>query len=180
MVLGYHGTSLDAAQKILQEGYKSTTNKFWKVSTGNCHVFSSDSFDKAVFQSLNASIISPSRKRAVLVIDITNKQKKIDKHCQQEDAYEILEEVKKEDIVAIYADAKKLHPLLKVFQKVAIFKMHYQFLFNQESIELIEEEQELFNMIKNIQLEPDFKTTLEVVYKREEAKLDFERYESFL
>ena len=180
MILGYHGTSLDAAQKILKEGYKSKPTKLWKVSTGKCHVFSSNSFDNAVFQSLNATIISHSQKRAVLAIDITNKNKRLDKHCGQEDAYEILEEVNKKDIVAIYSDIKPLHPLIKVFQKIAICKMQNLILFKNECIELNEEEQEIYNMIQSIKLETSYKTFLKLIYKRKNIDLDFEKYETCL
>jgi hypothetical protein len=176
MNLGYHGTSLEHALGILKDGYKNTRTKFWSVSTGNMHLFKQDHFNLAAYQALNAAVICPSLKRAVVVIDLKNKKLKEDSRCQfQGIAFEVVSKVTPNDIVGIYSDVKPFNPILKVIQKVAICKMHNQTLFNSDLIKLNSEEQELFDILQEVKLSPNYKSTMELLYKRSDYK-EFNQY----
>lgn len=174
MVFGYHGTSLERAQGILKEGYKKSAPMLWSVSTGNMHVIVEKYSHLAVTQSLNATVASSSLRRAVVVVDITNKRLEIDSRCHFDEkniAFEIRESVKPKDIVAIYADVKPINPIFKVLQKVSLCKEYNKSLFKSELIELTEEEQEVYNILKTTQVEPNYKSKMELIYKKEGCKV---------
>lgn len=180
MVLGYHGTSLEQAQGILKEGYKKSAPRLWSVSTGNMHVIVEEYSHFAVAQSLNATVASSSLRRAVVVVDITSKRLEIDSRCHFQEnniAFEIKESVKPKDIVAIYADIKPINPIFKVLQKVSICKEHNRLLFKSELIELTEEEQEVYNILKTAQVEPNYKSKMELIYKKEGCRVIPEYFE---
>ena len=167
MNLGFHGTSHEHALGILKDGYRNNTTKLWSVSTGNMHVFKQDHFNFAVYQSLNAAIICPSLKRAVVVIDLKNKKLKEDTKCHVRGvAFEVTNKVTSKDVVGIYSDIKPINPIFRVLQKVAICKTNKQVLFNRDLIKLNQEEQELFNIIHEMKVSPDYKSKMELIYRR--------------
>ena len=174
MLLGYHGTSLEGAQGILKEGYKTTAPKLWTISTGNMHVFEENNSRFAVVQALNAAVVSSSMKRALVIVDITHKDKQIDRRCypEQHCAFELKEPITSDDVVAVYADIKPINPIFKVLQKVSICKQDTRPLFKSDLIQLNEEEQELFNIIQTFKVEPRYKSKMELIFKHE-------RYEGF-
>jgi hypothetical protein len=171
MKLGYHGTSLENALSILKEGYKNNTTKFWSVSTGNMHVFDSecnDAIQLAVNQSISATVISPSLKRALVIVDITKKNLKEDKFCEPViGAFEIEDTVDPKDIVAIYADVDPLNPIVKVLHKVAQKKMHKRTLFNDDVIKLTREEEAIYNLLHEVKTDPNYTKFMKAIYKKD-------------
>ena len=164
MALGYHGTSFENAQGILKYGYKDDAIKLWSVSNGNMHVFDEKNYHHAITQSLNATIICQLLKRAVVVVDIKNKRLKKDDKCGDVLAYEILDKVEPSDIVGIYADEKPINSIFRVLQKVSICKMNKHALFNVDLIKLSEVEQELFDIIEDVKVKPNYNSLLKLIY----------------
>jgi hypothetical protein len=175
MRLGYHGTSLEGAQGILKEGYRSGTTMFWSVSTGNMHVFDSGfdyAMEKATNQAVSAAVVAPSLKRAIVVVDISKKKLNEDRFCNNyPGAFEIKEKVKPEDIVAVYADMKPLNPFIRVIHKVALKKMHKRDVFNYDVLNLTEEEEEIYNLLHEVKTEPNYRKLMEIIYKRDNNSL---------
>jgi hypothetical protein len=184
MKLGYHGTSLENAQGILNEGYKNTTTRFWSVSTGNMHVFDSDyayAIDLASTQSISAALCSPSLKRALVIVDITNKKLKEDTFCDNiEGAFEIVDKVVPEDIIAIYSDIEPLNPILRVLHKVAQKKMHKKSFYNYDVMKLTKEEEELYNILHEVKTNPNYKPKMKVSYIKEGSKVKEETIETII
>jgi hypothetical protein len=176
MRLGYHGTSLESAQGILKEGYRSETTMFWSVSTGNMHVFDSaynNAIELATNQSISAALIATSLKRALVVVDISKKNLKEDKFCSNAPgAYEIVDKVNPDDIMAVYVDVDPLNPILRVIHKVAQKKMHKRVLFNDEALKLTREEEAIYNLLHEVKTDPNYRKFMKVVYKREECILE--------
>ena len=169
MKLGYHGTSLENALGILSNGYRNDTTMFWSVSTGNMHVFDEANYETAVYQSLNAAVIAPSLKRALVVVDVTNKKLVKDKMCfDAEGAYEIKNKIVPDDIVGIYVDEAPLHPLLKVIQKVNVRYLNKSY-FNTDVIKLTKEEEEIFNLLNAVQVRPETKFRMKLTYKKDRS-----------
>jgi hypothetical protein len=175
MRVGYHGTSLESAQGILKEGYRNDTTMFWSVSTGNMHVFDPEfdyAMDKATNQAISAAVVSPSLRRAIVVVDISKKKLKEDRFCNNyPGAFEIEEKVKPEDIVAIYADMKPLNPFIRVIHKIALKKMHKRDVFNYDILNLTEEEEEIYNLIHEVKTEPNYKKLMKIIYSRDDNTL---------
>jgi len=184
MKLGYHGTSLENAQGILKDGYRSDTTKFWSVSTGNMHVFDSDcanAIDLASVQSITATLSSPSLKRALVVVDISKKNLKKDTFCNNIDgAFEIKDKVVPEDIVSIYSDIVPLNPILKVIYKVAQNKMHKRTLCNVDAVKLTKEEEEIYNLLHEVKINPEYKPKMKALYVREDSRIIQETIETII
>jgi hypothetical protein len=113
MKIGFHGTSLQAAQSILKEGWKVPPNSSnWTLSTGNPYVLTdvdSDNwnfcFEEAISQSSSKALkeVLPN-KRAVIAFNLGSKPLKKDYNHHADYAYEVDGGFCSDDIEAIWCD----------------------------------------------------------------------------
>ncbi len=171
MKLGYHGTSYEAGLEILKNGYRNDVEKYWTVSTGNMYVFAGGENDgnRAALQGMPVGIKANSRKRSVVVVDIENMNTVADMRATdtRNAAYEIKQNVRGRDIVAIYTDVVPLHPIYRVIGAVVWDKMHKSPLQNEKMTitkELSEEERVLFDIFHEVKTNPNIEFVMERTY----------------
>ena len=153
MQIGLHGTSLENALNILKEGYKPKL-KIWNPSTYNMFVFKSDTthdtfnkdFHSSAYQSLTATFMQENEnyKRAVVLVNIKTKKLVVDTLCTV-NAFEIVDEITSNDILAIYCD---ITPIPSVFKFIHGMQMTNSTLFNKNNLKFTKDQQYILDHYK--------------------------------
>lgn len=119
MKIGFHGTSQQAAERILVEGYKPQ-DKNWTIASNNCYVFHGKDNHEAMRRAFNQAMSSAMRwrfcRRSVIAINLDGLELKPDPDCVPDYAWEITSPWNKDRIVGRWTDVYELSsmkPMMK-------------------------------------------------------------------